>query len=106
MSSRMAFRLGLSAMRSAISSRALAIDRRQEFPRRPRLKAPFDEMQQENREAADEFALLGLAHALDFLGDRGEVRFRDPAGAQERRLFEAPGVEVAVVQGSSRRHLA
>ena len=66
--------------------------------------APFEEMQQQNREAAHEFALLGFAHALDFLGDRLKVGFAGPASAQERRLFEGPGVEIAVVQGASRRH--
>ena len=39
--------------------------------------APFEKMQQENREAAHQFALLGLAHALDFLGDRLKVGFAE-----------------------------
>jgi hypothetical protein len=38
---------------------------------------------QEDHEAADEFALLTSAHALDFRGDRGEIGFLDASGAQE-----------------------
>jgi hypothetical protein len=53
-------------------------------------------VKQEVREAADEFALLGLAQALDFLGDRRDIRLADAPGAQEARLFEAPGVKIAV----------
>ena len=90
------FRLGLSARRSAISSRALAIDSRHELPRPAGWQLPFQEMQQEDREAADEFALLGLAHALDFLGDAARSASLHPSGAQERRLFEAPGVEILI----------
>src|ERR1700690_1413125 len=61
-------------------------------------------MEQENRKAADEFAFLGLPHALDFLGDRRQIGLSDTPGAQERRLFETPGVEIVVFQRSSRRH--
>jgi len=53
-------------------------------------------MQDEDREAADKFALLGLAYALDLLGDEVEVGLGDSALAQQRRLFEAPGVKVLV----------
>jgi len=61
-------------------------------------------MQEQNSQAADELPLFRLAHALDFLGDRGDIRLRDAAFAQERRLFEAPSVEIAFVQRPSRRH--
>src|ERR1700733_1856256 len=61
-------------------------------------------MEQEDREAIDKFAFLGLPHALDFLGDRRQIGLSDTPGAQERRLFETPGVEIVVVQRSSRRH--
>ena len=61
-------------------------------------------MEQEDRKPADEFALLGLAHALDFLGDRRQIGLSDAPVAQERRLFEASGVEIVVMQRSSRRH--
>ncbi len=53
-------------------------------------------MQEEVREAAGEFALLGLAHAFDFLGDEVEIGLREPTLAQEGRLFEAPSVEILV----------
>jgi MoxR-like ATPase len=61
-----------------------------------RLKAPFEEMQEENREAARELALLGLAHALDFLREEVEIGLGEPALAQERRLFEAPGIKILI----------
>ena len=54
-------------------------------------------MQEKNRKAADKFALLGLAHALDLLGDEVQIGLDDSALAQQRSLFEAPGVKVLVV---------
>jgi hypothetical protein len=36
------------------------------------LETPFEEVEQQDGEAADHFALFGPAHALDFLGDLGE----------------------------------
>jgi hypothetical protein len=38
-------------------------------------------MQQQDRQTADEFALFGLAHAFDFLGDMFEVGPAKLAGA-------------------------
>ena len=87
-----------------ISFRALAINGATTCRDGTADRRHYEEIQQQNREAAHEFALLGFAHALDFLGDRLKVGFAGPASAQERRLFEGPGVEIAVVQGASRRH--
>ncbi len=70
-----------------------------EAPRIPaasRLKAPFEEVQEEDREAADELALLGLAHAFNFLRDEVEIGLGEPALSQERRLFEAPSIKILI----------
>ena len=52
----------------------------------------LEQVKQEDRDATDEFALIGLTDALGFLSDRGEVSFRDAASAQQRRLLDALGV--------------
>ncbi len=59
-------------------------------------------MQEQDRQAADELALFRPADALDFLGDVLDVGFAGPAGAQQRRLLLAPGVEVPLVEALCR----
>jgi hypothetical protein len=49
-----------------------------EFRREPRV----EEMKQQRRRQADEFALFGLAQALDFLGDMFKVRLAACSRAQ------------------------
>jgi len=40
-----------------------------------RLEAPFDQVEEEDRQAADELPLFRLPHAFDFLGDVLKIRF-------------------------------
>jgi hypothetical protein len=61
-------------------------------------------VQQENAQAADEVALLGASHALDFLGDVLDVGLGEPAAAQQLGPLEAPGKKVAVVKRGLRGH--
>src|SRR5580658_4400012 len=70
-------------------------------PRRPskhRLILPLQKMQQQHRQAVDEFPLLGLAHALDLLRDVLDVGRRQLSGPQKGRLFIGPRVEVLFVK--------
>ena len=69
-----------------------------------RLEFPLQKVQQQDRQTADEFALFGLAHAFDFLGDMLEVGPREFAGAQQFGLFAAPGVEISIVKRGFSRH--
>ena len=70
-----------------------------------RLVSPFQQMQQQGGVAGAQLAGAGLARVLQLLGDvlpvdrHGGVDAlaRDPA--QRRRLVEAPGVVVGVVEG-------
>ncbi len=62
------------------------------------LVAPLEQMHQQDRQPADQFALLASAHALDFLGDKLDIRLGQTAGAQQPGLFIGPGVEIPVVK--------
>ena len=71
---------------------AIALDADTGFPPRAalvRLIAPFQEMKQENGQAADQLPLFGLAHALDFLGDVFDVGLAEFARTQKLRLLAA-----------------
>ena len=46
------------------------------------LITPFQEMKQEDGQAADQLALFGPAHALDFLRDMFDVGSSEIAGAK------------------------
>lgn len=85
----------------------VSLDRDRDAPARGSLqwlKAPFQEVENENLQAARQLALLGLAHALDFLRNVLDVGLRELALAQERRLLIGPGVEIVVVE-PARGHL-
>src|SRR5271166_1853586 len=65
-------------------SEAVALDADARFPTRAallRLVSPFEQVKQEDAQAADELALLRPAHAFDFLGDVLDVGVGEPAGA-------------------------
>jgi hypothetical protein len=62
------------------------------------LELPLEQMQQKHGQPIDQFALLGLAQALDFLGDVRHVRFRKPAVAKQRGLLVGPGVEIMIIE--------
>ena len=55
-------------------------------------------VQKEHGKAADQFALFGLSHALDFLGDVFNVGLGQFSGAQKPGLLIRPGVEVLFVE--------
>ena len=77
------------------------------LPARPaaaRLKPPFQQMQQQDSEATDQFALFGPAHALDFLGDVFDVGLNQLSGAQQLRLLKAPGKKIAIIERGLRGH--
>ncbi len=61
-------------------------------------------MLQQDREAAYEFELLGVARAVDFLGDDREIGLANAAGAQQLRLFRHPGIKIGVLQRVSGGH--
>jgi hypothetical protein len=78
-----------------------ALVRDARFPARAALAGlvtPFEEMQQEHGETADQFALLRPAHAVDFLGDVLDVGLSQLSGPQQFSLLAAPGVEIAIVE--------
>ena len=87
-------RLGLSARWLATWMRCSSTLRRQLVLRSSGWKRHFEQMKKQDREATDELALFGFAHALDFLGDVRKVSLRELAGAQQRRLLIRPGVEI------------
>ena len=71
------------------------------FPARtsqPGLVPPFEKMQKQDRQSADQLALLGPAHALDFLGDVLDIRLRKFASAQQPGLFVGPGVKIPIIK--------
>src|SRR5689334_12107871 len=61
-------------------------------------------MQQQDAQAADEFALLRPAHAVDFLGDVLDVGLGQFSRPEEFSLLSAPGVEIAIVERALRGH--
>ena len=61
------------------------------------LESPFEEVKHQDREAIDKLALLGFAHAFDFLGDMKDIRLRELARTQQGRLLVGPGIKVAFV---------
>lgn len=63
-----------------------------------RLEAPFKHVPEQHGEAADQFALLGPAHALDFLGDVFDISFLQLSGAQQLGLLIRPSVKILVVE--------
>jgi hypothetical protein len=84
---------------------AVALVRDARFPTRAalaRLIAPFEQVQQENAQSADQLALLGPAHAVDFLGDVLDVGLCELAGVQELGLLAAPAVEITIVERALR----
>src|ERR1700685_993371 len=69
------------------------------------LVTPFQEMQQENGQAADQLALFGPAHALDFLGDVFDIRPRQIARAKQLRLLAGPSEGNLIVERAFRGHV-
>ena len=59
---------------------------------------------EEDAQAADQLALFGPAHAVDFLGDLLDVGLCELSRPQEFGLLTAPGKEVAIVELALRGH--
>jgi hypothetical protein len=62
-----------------MSSRAFWIGTRHDAPRRPGWTC---HLKKQDRQTADEFALLGLPHALDLLSDMQDIRIGKPPVTQ------------------------
>ena len=69
-----------------------------------RLISPFQQMQQEDAQAAHKLAFLRPPHAVDFLGDMVNVGLSQFSRAQEFGLLSAPGVEIPIVEWALCRH--
>lgn len=62
------------------------------------LKAPFEQVQQQQVQATDQLALFDPAQALDFLDDMFDVGLTEFAVAQQIGLLTAPGEEIRFVE--------
>jgi len=58
-------------------------------------------MQQQNRQAAIQFTLFDLAHALDLFCDMLDVGIFQFTGAQKLCLFVGPGEVITLVEARS-----
>src|ERR1700722_3570641 len=58
---------------------------------------PFQQLQQDQPQRARELVVLLAPHVIELLGNILRVGLGDTAGAQERRLFGRPSVEIAIV---------
>src|SRR5260370_11022505 len=58
------------------------------------LETPVQEMPQKDREPVDEFALLRSSHALDLLGDVGDVHRSEATGPEQPRQLDRPRVDI------------
>ena len=86
---------------------AVALDADARLPIRAllfRLIAPFEEVKQEDAEAADQLTLFRPAHAVDFLGDMLDVGLSQLSRSQQVGLLAAPGIKIAIVKRALHGH--
>jgi hypothetical protein len=80
---------------------ALILDRQRPLPTLPSplgLVMPSEQVREEHRHAAFEFALCALAHPLDLLGDVLEIPFLEASGTQRRGLAPSAQTTMSVSQ--------